>query len=192
MMTNNVNNLDDLQISLIDLPRQPGASRLYEFLVDVPSDLGVYDVKVVNDVLNLKVRLTCVTQGVLVDLSTDVEINSACYRCLDDVTENMDICAQELFYYPDMRQKLLDCGDEDLQQVFEVENDCVDLTTLVRDSIVLELPMRMLCDESCLGLCPYCAKKFVDLEPNHSHEFIDDRWKKLEGFAIKLRENKND
>jgi uncharacterized protein len=35
----------------------------------------------------------------------------------------------------------------------------VDLNQEVRDSIILEMPMKPLCSEECLGVCPVCGRR---------------------------------
>ena len=192
MIMNNQQKLDDLQIPLVDLPRQPGAVQDFNFSVELPDDIKVYDVTVDNsENINVSVYLTSVSEGVLVDLDTEVEVTSTCYRCLNDVSETYDVKAQELYYYPGMRQKAIDEGDETADEMYEIENDTIDLGVLLRDSIILELPMRLLCDEDCEGMCPECAVPFAELEPDHAHEIIDDRWSGLAALAQKMREDNN-
>ena len=41
--------------------------------------------------------------------------------------------------------------------LYPITDDTIDLGPLVRDAIVLELPMAPLCREDCLGLCPQCG-----------------------------------
>lgn len=47
-------------------------------------------------------------------------------------------------------------NEEDLDLSF-YEGDCVDLTPLVQEQLLLALPTRPLCRESCSGLCPHCG-----------------------------------
>jgi uncharacterized protein len=44
--------------------------------------------------------------------------------------------------------------DDDM---YPIVDDRVDLGPLVRDAIVLELPMAPLCRDDCAGLCPVCG-----------------------------------
>ncbi|QPK94449.1 DUF177 domain-containing protein [Actinomyces sp. zg-332] len=184
--------LDDLEISLVDLQRQPGAMDSFTFNVEIPEDLKVYDVEVTSsEVIDVDVNLTSVSEGVLVDLRTNFEAISQCYRCLEDVAQRYDVSVQELYYYPGMREKAIAEGDETADEMYEIENDTVDLGALLRDSIILELPMRMLCDEDCEGICPHCAIPFAELEEGHTHEIIDDRWQGLADLAKKMQERDN-
>ena len=46
-------------------------------------------------------------------------------------------------------------GPED--ELYPIADDTIDLGPLVRDAVVLELPMAPLCREDCAGLCPQCG-----------------------------------
>jgi uncharacterized protein len=70
-----------------------------------------------------------------------------CRRCTTPVTGELSIAVRERF------------GDAPISEVelYPIVDDTLDLGPLVRDAIVLELPMAPLCREDCLGLCPQCG-----------------------------------
>jgi uncharacterized protein len=68
-----------------------------------------------------------------------------CRRCAEPVTGQLEIGVLERFG-PD--------ADEDF---YPITDDTIDLGPLVRDAIVLELPMAPLCRDDCAGLCPECG-----------------------------------
>lgn len=53
----------------------------------------------------------------------------------------------------------LDGGEltNDAVEQYAYNHDTVDLTTVLHDEIVMELPLRLLCRENCLGLCAVCG-----------------------------------
>ena len=60
-----------------------------------------------------------------------------------------------------------------------LEGNEIDLLELAAEQILLTLPMRILCDEACAGLCPTCganrnAGTACDCQPE-----IDPRWQAL-------------
>jgi uncharacterized protein len=57
--------------------------------------------------------------------------------------------------------------------------DLLDLEPVVRDAVVLALPLAPLCDPDCPGLCVECGAR---VEPGHTHDSIDSRWAGLEGY----------
>ncbi len=81
-------------------------------------------------------------------------------------------------------------GEEELDVEFYAEH-AVPLRHLAVEQIQLVIPMKPLCEESCLGLCPKCGA-------NRSHEpcecdlsVTDDRWDALRGIRQNLAKKKD-
>jgi len=47
-------------------------------------------------------------------------------------------------------------GEEEIQSIFT--NNMLDLTELIRQSLIIDTPIRPLCEEACKGLCPTCGR----------------------------------
>ena len=80
--------------------------------------------------------------------------------------------------------------EEDLDVEFYSERT-IPLRDLALEQIQLSIPMKPLCDESCLGLCPQCGA-------NRSREackcealVVDERWDALKGIRDELQKKKN-
>jgi uncharacterized protein len=52
---------------------------------------------------------------------------------------------------------------------------------MVRDAVVLALPLSPVCSQDCQGLCVGCGRRLEDLPADHSHELVDPRWAGLAG-----------
>ena len=50
--------------------------------------------------------------------------------------------------------------------------------SVLRDAVVLDLPLAPLCSEDCLGLCPDCGVRLAE-DPSHAHDTSDPRWAAL-------------
>ena len=48
-------------------------------------------------------------------------------------------------------------GATDEDEAYPLEGDLVDLGPMIRDAVVLELPLAPLCQEGCRGLCVECG-----------------------------------
>jgi uncharacterized protein len=74
--------------------------------------------------------------------------------------------------------------DEDTEQDDEerfLDGDLLDLEPVLRDAVVLALPMSPLCREDCPGLCIECGVPLDDAGPGHRHDDSPDpRWAALE------------
>lgn len=56
--------------------------------------------------------------------------------------------------------------------------DSVELTEVLREQILLELPEQVFCREDCRGLCPKCGQNRNLVDCNDSEDF-DPRWAAL-------------
>jgi uncharacterized protein len=55
----------------------------------------------------------------------------------------------------------------------------LDLTEDVRQTILLSVPLKLLCSETCAGLCPRCGANLNTEVCTCSETLIDPRWEKL-------------
>jgi uncharacterized protein len=127
--------------------------------------------------LDLDLRLESVMEGVLVSGTATVPLAGECGRCLEPVSDTLTVELQELYAYPD-RDTAAD--DEDLARM---EGDLLDLEPVLRDAVVLALPLTPLCDEACGGLCAECGERLDDLPADHAHSAPDPRWAALQQLA---------
>jgi uncharacterized protein len=159
-----------------DLGRRPGAMRSIVREVPAPAGLAIDLVGVPEGApLRLDLVLQSVTEGVLVTGTVSVGVQGECGRCLDPVSYDLDVEPCELFAYPDSATD--ETTEED--EVSRVVDDFIDLEPVVRDLVVLALPMTPLCRPDCAGLCPTCGQRLDDLPAGHTHEQLDPRWAAL-------------
>jgi uncharacterized protein len=122
--------------------------------------------------VHLTLRLESVMEGVLVSGEVDAPVTGSCARCLEPLEDTLSLDVQELFAYAGSTTEATSEEDE----VRRVEGDFLDLEPVVRDAVVLSLPLAPVCDEDCRGLCVDCGQRLDDLPPDHTHEVIDPRW----------------
>lgn len=156
-----------------ELGRRPGAMQEVRRSVEAPEDLGVELIKVApGSPVELDLRLESVAEGVLVSGTVGATASGECGRCLDPVDERIDVRVVELFAYPGSQTD--ETTDED--EIARLIDDRIDLEPVVRNAIVLALPLTPLCDPDCSGLCAGCGERLDDLPIDHSHHQIDPRW----------------
>ena len=155
-----------------ELGRRPGSQRQVTRTVSAPADLGIEVLRVPEgSPVDLDLRLEAVIEGVLVTGSASAGLTGECVRCLEPITDEVDVRLQELYLYDDQ-----DYTSEEDDEVSMLEGDLVDLEPLLRDAVVLALPFQPLCTDDCPGLCPECGARLAE-DPNHSHEEpVDPRW----------------
>ena len=67
----------------------------------------------------------------------------------------------------------------------------IPLRDLALEQIQLSIPMKPLCDEGCLGLCPTCGTNRTREECSCETSIVDDRWGALKDFREELSKKKN-
>ncbi|MFN2496692.1 MAG: DUF177 domain-containing protein, partial [Pseudonocardiaceae bacterium] len=163
-----------------ELGRRPGAMRSYHRKIPVSAGLGLEVIRVPDGgEVGLDVRLESVMEGVLVSGSATTVIVGECARCLDPLTDRLDVELTELFAYPHTAT----AESTDPDEVSRVVDDLVDLGPLIRAAVLLALPQAPLCRDDCPGLCAECGGKRAELGADHRHETIDPRWAALTRFS---------
>jgi uncharacterized protein len=159
-----------------EVGRRPGSKREYRREVEAPAQLGLDMIGVPEGaLLTLDVRLESVTEGVLATGSVTGTVSGECGRCLSEFTDELAVDFVELFAYPNSATEETTDADE----VPRIEGDHLDLEPVVRDAVVLSLPLTPLCQPDCGGLCPECGERFDDLPEDHTHVQLDPRWAAL-------------
>ncbi len=167
------------KVDLRELGRRPGSMLELDRTLPAPGGwrLELIGVPEGGDI-RLKLRLESVVEGVLVSGEADVPLVGQCARCLDPIEDALELDLQELFAYAGSTTEATSEEDE----VRRVEGDFIDLEPLVRDAVVLSLPLAPVCSEDCAGLCVDCGQRLDDLPPDHAHELVDPRWAGLAGL----------
>lgn len=81
-------------------------------------------------------------------------------------------------------------GEEELDVEFYAERT-VPLRDLALEQIQLSIPMKPLCDDACLGLCPQCGKNKSREECTCETALTDGRWGALKDIRAELSKKKN-
>ena len=158
-----------------ELGRRPGSQREVSRTVQAPADLGIEVLGVPEgSPVALDLRLEAVMEGVLVTGTARAGLEGECVRCLEPLTDEVEVRFQELFVYDDR-----DVDPDEELEVSALQDDLVDLEPLLRDAVVLALPFQPLCQDDCPGLCPECGARLAD-DPDHGHDApVDPRWAAL-------------
>jgi uncharacterized metal-binding protein YceD (DUF177 family) len=166
------------KVDLRELGRRAGSMLELDRTAPAPADWRVELIGVPEGAeVRLQLRLESVMEGVLVSGGLDVPLVGSCARCLEPIEDTLHLDVQELFAYAGSTTE--ETSEED--EVRRVEGDFLDLEPLVRDSVVLSLPLAPVCTEDCAGLCVDCGQRLDDLPPDHAHEVLDPRWAGLSG-----------
>jgi uncharacterized protein len=170
------------------LGRQAGSAKTQQLTVPAPDDMRLELARVpVGADMQLDVRFEAVTEGVLVTGSATAPLAGECARCLAPLATAVTASFTELYLYTRDRHDKHDRSGENAEQDGEelyLDGDLLDLEPVLRDAVVLALPMSPLCREDCPGLCVECGVPLADAGPGHGHEDAPDpRWAGLKQFS---------
>jgi uncharacterized protein len=161
------------KVDLRELGRRAGSMREWDKTLPAQAGWGVEMIGVPEGApVHLQLRLESVMEGVLVSGTVDVPVTGQCARCLDPVEDTVSLDVQELYAYEGSTTEATSGEDE----VRRIEGEQLDLAPLVRDTVVLTLPLSPTCTPDCAGLCVDCGERLDDLPADHSHEVIDPRF----------------
>jgi|LFRM01.1.fsa_nt_gb uncharacterized protein len=98
--------------------------------------------------------------GFLVSGTVSMSLTLTCSRCLT------------AFEYPvkaEFSEEFVPGGKGDHSEADELgdaaptfQGDCIDVSGLVAEAIIVEIPMKAVCREDCRGLCPECGQVLND------------------------------
>ncbi len=142
-----------------------GAGTSREFEIDLPA-LQVGDEL---DLLFLRgiLRLTRTGEGLYIEGPLESEIDLECDRCLTPLNQALAVELGELLYYPPRP------GTDPSESV--PETGTLDLRPLVRDHLLLDMPMHTLCRKDCKGWCPECGGNLNETTCEHPETELDPR-----------------
>jgi len=165
-------------VDLRELGRRAGSMQEIERSLPAPAEWRVELIGVPEGAeVRMRLRLESVMEGVLVSGEVDVPVTGSCARCLEPIEDTLELDVQELFAYEGSTTEATSEEDE----VRRVEGEHIDLEPMIRDLVVLSLPLAPTCTEDCAGLCVDCGQRLDDLPADHAHEQLDPRWAGLAG-----------
>ncbi len=99
--------------------------------------------------VEVRLTLTSFTGGIGARGVVVAPWRADCRRCAGEASGVLEARVDERFRPG--------AGPED-EEDYPLDDDVIDLAPLVRDAVVLELPLAPLCRDDCAGLCPVCGE----------------------------------
>lgn len=114
-------------------------------------------------------------------ITADAELN--CTRCLTAIDKKLDIPFKTIFVtaevYTAAKEAELQAEDLDVS-VYDGQE--IDLTELIREQILLNLPEQVFCKEECKGLCEKCGANRNLIDCKCIENEVDPRWAALKNL----------
>ena len=118
-------------------------------------------------------------------LSTGLELQ--CARCLEPVSQDASR-EFELLYRPlgaDAGRDELSVTDAEAE-IGYYQGDGILLEDVLREQVLLALPLKVTCREDCKGLCPHCGKNLNQEQCSCSVPVEDPRWAALKEIRDRI------
>jgi uncharacterized protein len=162
---------DPFRIPIADLLRQPGGAR--DFAVEGNlSELENGSASVPGDEpIRAEGTLEHIADGVVVRALVQAPWIAPCSRCLRPVSGELAVHVDELFEPAPLEG-----------ETYLLDGDILDVSPLVRDALVLELPLAPRCAEECAGICPSCGADRNTSPCACTVDDLDPRWAALRGL----------
>jgi uncharacterized protein len=125
-----------------------------------------------------------VRQSIFFTGTLDAALEMPCSRCL----ETANLALKTDFNYtllPEVAtsKEEIELRTEDLD-VSYYTGELIDLTKIIFEQVMLQIPMKALCNELCKGLCPRCGINLNVEKCDCSSNFTDKRLAVLKNFKV--------
>jgi uncharacterized protein len=163
-----------LVVGIADLRRHPGTRRQFTESVVLP-ELGITSASVPEGAsIDVDLELETLSNGLVATGTISTPWVGECRRCLQ-VVEGRSVAKVREIFEPRPVEG----------ETYAMAEDTVNLEPMVRDAVLLALPLAPLCDEECRGPAPDAFPTGIDGDPEEiiegegSGPLSDPRWAAL-------------
>jgi uncharacterized protein len=171
-----------LMMELSAIP-QEGISQQF---TSTGSALGLVDTELsVTQLVEIECQFYKVNQEVVVQGSLRSAVHLTCSRCAEEFEQPLRV-ALEAVYLPmhaisSERAKELEIGEAD---VYGYAEPLVDIAEMVRDKLLLSIPLQPHCMVGCKGLCPSCGVNRNTISCQCAEEKLGSPFEPLKGLRF--------
>jgi len=139
------------------------------YVRDFPFDFERIFLPPDTELLNLTgtVRVTRTAQGLLVQGNLRAETKVECSRCLTEFLQPLQAEFTDLYAFT--HNAVTESG------LILPENGKINLAPVLRDEMLLSVPINPICMPDCKGLCPVCGENRNETDCKHDPQESDPR-----------------
>jgi uncharacterized protein len=171
---------------IVDLTAIEGLSRPFDFSIP-PGDIDVQDggVRLIG---TLRATGEVIKKTAQIDVTGSIqgEAEIDCTRCLGPVKHDLNIRFAVSFVTPEdfAADKEREVQSDDLDTDV-LDDDRLDLKEVIREQVLLNLPVQVFCRPDCKGLCPKCGSDRNLINCSCDEDEVDPRWAALRNLKGK-------
>lgn len=153
------------------LKESTGSTRNYEFIEEFIGSGRVAD-RVEGQLNLIKTH-----QGILARVKLGVRVTAGCSRCDNEFPRTSQLRIEEEFFpATDLRGGGRVDGPQDPDAFLIDRHNVLDLSEVVRQSLIADQPMKPLCSTDCRGLCQVCGANLNASDCRCTGSGIDPQW----------------
>jgi uncharacterized protein len=171
----------DMKINVITIPEE-GLSVQFSLAANLLPEVGKADIHL--EKVDVAGSIKRYRQSLSFTGHLETLLQTTCGRCLEETAFPVQTdFSYTLLPATETGSDEVELQTEDLEIVY-YDGEIIDLAPLIAEQVVLQMPMKVLCRESCRGLCPQCGINLNLGGCNCRNEFIDPRWAVLKNIKI--------
>ena len=138
-----------IKINVAEIRRHLTGKKPLQFDAE-PAELDITETELpIAGKIRIDGEISNVGDVLLLQARVSTSVNRMCSRCLKEFTADSSAEVVEKFY---------PSGSPGVEKdAYVYEADIVDITEPLRESLLLAEPLKVLCKEGCLGICPVCG-----------------------------------
>lgn len=119
----------------------------------------------------------------------ETQLSLECSRCLERFDTGLSLPVDLVFVPAEDIEKVegRELVRDELNTGFYRENE-IDLAEIVGEQVLLSIPMKPLCKESCKGICPVCGTNLNEKACSCARQTGDERMQALKKYFEKRKE----
>lgn len=130
-------------VDIAALKRQPGTQHPFRLTVPPPEGVTLETAEIVANKLDIDLQLEMAGAELIAQGTVAVAWEGPCRRCLETQRETLEFDVREIF------ERVPDEGE-----TYPLDEDQVDLEPMIREAVLLNLPVAPLCRDDCGGPDP--------------------------------------
>jgi uncharacterized protein len=139
----------------------------------------------INTPLYVRIKVIHVADKFLLDGKVKGNIMVRCDRCLDPFHWELESGFHVFLVSttPGKDQAEVELLNEDMEVDF-IDGETIDLDEIIKEQVYLSLPMKLICRDACLGLCPVCGANLNVQRCQCNQQSMKPAFQKLKDFKF--------
>lgn len=170
-----MNSKHDFYLGVTNISRHPGSTLDFNLVGNIDDLRVAFSYVKASSEIEILGMAEAVHGGILVSGFIRTNWDGECRRCLEVASGEIKVAVRELF-----EREGKSTLETDGIDTYHYSGEVIDLREMVKDQVLLELPLAPLCKVDCKGLCPSCGTDLNYVQCECSRDLIDPRWGALD------------